>query len=285
MCSCGCGGSHKHDELVPMVGVITDIKDQTPDVKTFRVERSEGGKLFEHMPGQCAMISVPGVGEAMFSITSSPTNKKYQEFSIKRCGTLTDYLHTMEVGDELTVRGPYGRPFPVEGDDFKGKNLLFIAGGIGLAPLRSVIDYVRAKRENYGDVTIIYGARSADDLVDIAEIQNEWEKEKGFRVCLTIDRAQEGWNGHVGFVPAYVKELNVDTNATAVLCGPPIMIKFTLAELLQEGFKKDRVYTTLEMRMKCGIGKCGICNVGDKYVCKDGPVFRMDELDELPDEY
>lgn len=144
---------------------------------------------------------------------------------------------------------------------------------------------MRAKRENYGDVTIIYGARSADDLVDIAEIQNEWEKEKGFRVCLTIDRAQEGWNGHVGFVPAYVKELNVDTNATAVLCGPPIMIKFTLAELLQEGFKKDRVYTTLEMRMKCGIGKCGRCNVGDKYVCKDGPVFRMDELDELPDEY
>ena len=167
----------------------------------------------------------------------------------------------------------------------KRKNLLFIAGGIGLAPLRSVIDYVRAKRENYGEVTIIYGARSADDLVDIEEIRNEWQKEKGFNVHLTIDRPQEGWTGHVGFVPAYVKELAVNTNATAVLCGPPIMIKFTLAELLEEGFKKDRVYTTLEMRMKCGIGKCGRCNVGDKYVCKDGPVFRMDELDELPDEY
>ena len=128
-----------------MVGVITDIKDQTPDVKTFRVERPEGGKLFEHMPGQCAMISVPGVGVAMFSITSSPTNKKYQEFSIKRCGTLTDYLHTMEVGDELTVRGPYGNAFPVE-TVLKGQNLLFVAGGIGLAPLRSVINYVMDNR-------------------------------------------------------------------------------------------------------------------------------------------
>lgn len=146
MCSCGCGGSHKHDELVPMVGVITDIKDQTPDVKTFRVVSPQGGKLFEHMPGQCAMLAVPGVGEAMFSITSSPTNKEYQEFSIKRCGSLTDYLHTMEVGDEITVRGPYGNSFPVE-TALKGQNLLFIAGGIGLAPLRSVINYVLDKRE------------------------------------------------------------------------------------------------------------------------------------------
>ena len=273
-----------NEMLIPSVAVITDVRTDTPDVKTFRVLTPEGKKPFEHMPGQCAMLSIPGVGEALFSITSSPTEPDFVEFSIKKCGCVTQWLHGMEEGQQITIRGPYGNGFPVD-TDFAGKDLLFIAGGIGLAPLRSVIDYVRAKRENYGDVTIIYGARSADDLVDIAEIQNEWEKEKGFRVCLTIDRAQEGWNGHVGFVPAYVKELNVDTNATAVLCGPPIMIKFTLAELLQEGFKKDRVYTTLEMRMKCGIGKCGRCNVGDKYVCKDGPVFRMDELDELPDEY
>ena len=181
MCSCGCGGSHKHDELVPMVGVITDIKDQTPDVKTFRVERPEGGKLFEHMPGQCAMISVPGVGEAMFSITSSPTNKEYQEFSIKRCGTLTDYLHTMEVGDELTVRGPYCNAFPVE-TVLKGQNLLFVAGGIGLAPLRSVINYVMDNRENYGTVDILYGSRSKEDLVGLDEIQNEWTKDKGVNI-------------------------------------------------------------------------------------------------------
>ena len=273
-----------NETLIPKVGVITDIRRDTPDVKTFRVVGTDGKKLFKHMPGQCAMVSIPGVGESMFSITSSPTNEEYMEFSIKKCGCVTEVIHSLEVGAQVTVRGPYGRNFPVE-EDFKGKDLLFIAGGIGLAPLRSVINYVRHYRENYGKVVIVYGARSKDDLVDIDEIKNEWVNEKDFEVYLTIDREQEGWDGHVGFVPAYVKELGLDPNMTAVLCGPPIMIKFTLAGLLELGFDKSRVYTTLELRMKCGVGKCGRCNVGDKFVCKDGPVFRMTELDELPDEY
>ena len=273
-----------NETLIPKVGVITDIRKDTPDVKTFRVVGTDGKKLFEHMPGQCAMVSVPGVGECMFSITSSPTNQEYMEFSIKKCGCVTTVLHALEVGAMVTVRGPYGKNFPVEGD-FKGKDLLFIAGGIGLAPLRSVINYVRHYRENYGKVVIVYGARSADDLVDFKEIQTEWKNEPNFEVYLTIDRPQEGWDDHVGFVPSYVKELGLDKNMTAVLCGPPIMIKFTLQGLLELGFEKSRVYTTLELRMKCGVGKCGRCNVGDKFVCKDGPVFRMDELDELPDEY
>ena len=273
-----------NETLIPKVGVITDIRKDTPDVKTFRVVGTDGKKLFEHMPGQCAMVSVPGVGECMFSITSSPTNQEYMEFSIKKCGCVTTVLHALEVGAMVTVRGPYGKNFPVEGD-FKGKDLLFIAGGIGLAPLRSVINYVRHYRENYGKVVIVYGARSADDLVDFEEIQTEWKNEPNFEVYLTIDRPQEGWDDHVGFVPSYVKELGLDSNMTAVLCGPPIMIKFTLQGLLELGFEKSRVYTTLELRMKCGVGKCGRCNVGDKFVCKDGPVFRMDELDELPDEY
>ncbi len=272
------------ETLIPKIGVVTDIRKDTPDVKTFRVVGTDGKKLFQHMPGQCAMVSVPGVGECMFSITSSPTNEEYMEFSIKKCGCVTEVLHAMEVGQQITVRGPYGRPFPVE-EDFKGKDLLFIAGGIGLAPLRSVINYVRHYRENYGKVVIVYGARSKDDLVDIEEIKTEWMNEPNVDVYLTIDRAQEGWDGHVDFVPAYVKELNPDPNMTAVLCGPPIMIKFTLAGLLELGFDKSKVYTTLELRMKCGVGKCGRCNVGDKFVCKDGPVFRMTELDELPDEY
>ena len=273
-----------NDSLIPSVGVVTDIRRDTPDVKTFRVVGTDGKKLFEHLPGQCAMVSIPGVGESMFSITSSPTNKEFMEFSIKKCGCVTEVIHALEVGNQITVRGPYGRNFPVE-EDFKGKDLLFIAGGIGLAPLRSVINYVRHYRENYGKVVIVYGARSKDDLVDINEIKTEWINEKDFDVYLTIDREQEGWDGHVGFVPAYVKELGLDTNMTAVLCGPPIMIKFTLQGLLELGFTKDRIYTTLELRMKCGVGKCGRCNVGDKFVCKDGPVFRMDQLDELPDEY
>ncbi len=230
------------------------------------------------------MLSVPGVGEGMFSITSSPTVEEYMEFSIKKCGCLTSWLHMMEPGQEITIRGPYGNGFPVEGA-LKGRDLLFIAGGIGLAPLHSVINYVRAKRENYGSVQVIYGSRSADDLVDYAEILNEWENDPGIEVNLTIDREQEGWDGHVGFVPNYVKELSPDLKKTVLMCGPPIMIKFTLAGLKELGFSETQVYTTMELRMKCGVGKCGRCNIGSKYVCKDGPVFRFDELGELPDEY
>ena len=273
-----------NEALIPIVGVITDIRKDTPDVKTFRVVTPDGKKAFEHMPGQCAMLSIPGVGEAMFSITSSPTNTEFMEFSIKKCGCVTSWLHSCEVGQMVTIRGPYGNGFPVE-TAFKGKNMRFIAGGIGLAPLRSVINYVRANRANYGTVDIVYGSRSMDDLVDFKEIEEEWKNEKDFNVFLTIDREQEGWNGHVGFVPAYVKEVNIPTDRTAILCGPPIMIKFTLQALLELGFNKEQVYTTLEFRMKCGVGKCGRCNVGNKYICKDGPVFRMDQLEELPSEY
>ncbi|MBM6920328.1 FAD/NAD(P)-binding protein [Phocea massiliensis] len=272
------------ETLIPKVGVVTDIRIDTPDVKTFRVVGLDGNKLFEHMPGQCAMVSIPGVGEAMFSITSSPTNKEFMEFSIKKCGCLTTWLHMMEPGQQVTVRGPYGNAFPVE-TALKGKDLLFIAGGIGLAPLRSVINYVRDKRDQYGSVQIIYGSRSKADLVDYQEIINEWMTDTGVEVNLTIDREEEGWDGHVGFVPNFVKELNPDLNKTVLLCGPPIMIKFTLAGLKELGFTETQVYTTMELRMKCGVGKCGRCNIGDKYVCKDGPVFRFDELDELPNEY
>ena len=273
-----------YESLVPSFGVVTDIRQDTPDVKTFRVVGVDGKKPFVHIPGQCAMLSIPGVGEAMFSITSSPTVEEYMEFSIKKCGCLTDWLHKMDVDQEILIRGPYGNGFPVE-TDFKGKDLLFIAGGIGLAPLRSVINYVRHYRSNYGKVDIVYGSRSADDLVDYKEIIDEWCNEEGINVYLTIDREQEGWDGHVGFVPNYVKELNFDTNKTAIICGPPIMIKFTLAGLTELGFEKTQVFTTMELRMKCGVGKCGRCNIGSKYVCKDGPVFRCDQLDELPNEY
>ena len=276
--------SERKEMLIPKIGVITDIRIDTPDVKTFRVLTPDGKKPLIHKPGQCAMLSMPGVGEAMFSITSSPTNEEYMEFSIKKCGCVTEWLHSAEVGQQVTIRGPYGNAFPVD-TEFAGKDLLFIAGGIALAPLRSVINYVRHYRDRYGKIDIVYGARSKEDLVDYNEIIEEWMKDEGVDVHLTIDREQEGWDGHVGFVPNFVKELAFSTDKTVILCGPPIMIKFTLAGLMEMGFSRDQIYTTLEMRMKCGIGKCGRCNVGSKYVCKDGPVFRMDELSELPDEY
>ena len=272
------------EPLMPTIGVVTDIRIDTPDVKTFRVVTPDGKKAFEHKPGQCAMLSIPGVGEAMFSITSSPTNEEYMEFSIKKCGCVTEWLHSMEVGQEITIRGPYGHPFPVD-TEFVGKDMLFIAGGIGLAPLRSVINYCRHYRDRYGSIDIVYGSRSKEDLVDFQEILDVWCKEDGINVHLTIDREQPDWDGHVGFVPNYVKELGFDTRKTVVMCGPPIMIKFTLGGLMELGFDRTHIYTTMELKMKCALGKCGRCNIGDKYVCKDGPVFRFDQLDELPDEY
>ncbi len=291
------------DTLIPSVGIITDIRQDTSDVKTFRVnaigpDGKPDGKLFEHMPGQCAMVSVPGVGEGMFSITSSPTNKEFMEFSIKRCGHLTTFLHQLEVGSLITVRGPYGRPFPVnetvevQGVNLKGEDLLFIAGGIGLAPLRSVINYVKDNRADYGEVDVVYGARTVKDLVDTDDLAL-WKNEiEGFHVHLTIDVEEENWQEHVdnvGFVPNYVKELvaagKISKNKKVLICGPPIMIKFTLQGLLEQGFTYEQVFTTMELRMKCAIGKCGRCNIGSKYVCKDGPVFRFDELNALTGEY
>ena len=271
------------DELVPEICTVTEITDETPDTKTFRVEAADGGGLFGHMPGQCAMLGVPGAGEAMFSISSSPTDGGHKAFSIKRVGALTAHLHGLSPGAQLAIRGPYGRPFPV--GDMAGKGLLFVAGGIGLAPLRSVIRYCFHHRESYGDIDIVYGARSAPDMVFFGELMQEWPKMKDTNVYPTIDRPQDGWGGHVGFVPAYLEELAPRADRTALICGPPVMIKYALESLAKIGFKKEQVYTTLEMKMKCGIGKCGRCNLGPKYICKDGPVFRCDELEGLPEEY
>ena len=278
MCNCG-------NHLLPTIGVITDIFDETADVKTFRVEAPGGGKPLEHLPGQCAILSAPGMGEAIFSITSSPTNTEYMEFSIKRCGTITDFLHyNVEPGQEIAIRGPYGNHFPVE-DKLKGKDILFIAGGIGLAPLRSVINYMLDKRADYGSIDIVYGARSKEDFTRYQELTEIWPQQPDTRVHLTIDKPQDNWDGNVGFVPAFLKALEFSNDKTVLLCGPPIMIKLCLAALVEMGFSKSQVYTTLELKMKCGVGKCGRCNIGKQYVCKDGPVFTCDQLDEMPDEY
>ncbi|MCL2365350.1 MAG: FAD/NAD(P)-binding protein [Defluviitaleaceae bacterium] len=275
------------NHLMPQPARITHIQSDTSDTKTFRVVDAHGNIPFPHRPGQCAMLGVPGVGEAMFSIASSPTNTACFEFSIKAVGQLTYHLHAMQPDDALTIRGPFGRPFPVD-TVLRGQDLLFVAGGIGIAPLRSVIRYVLDKRNDYGRVDIVYGARSAADLVYLDEIKTEWMDAPNVHIHLTIDRTEIGWDGHVGFVPAYIKELydiHAPAKRTALICGPPVMIKYSLQALLELGFAKHQIYTTLEMRMKCGIGQCGRCNVGHKMVCIDGPVFRCDELEELPDEY
>ena len=274
----------ERDSFIPYVGKIIDIRDETPDVKSFRVVGTDGKKLFKHIPGQCAMLIVPGVGESMISITSSPTVEEYQEFSIKKCGCVTSWLHSAEPGQEIAIRGPIGNGFPVD-TVFKGKDILVIAGGIGIAPVHSVVDYMMAHRSDYGRIQVIYGSRSKQDLVKLDQIQNEWTASPNTSINLTIDNPQPDWDGHVGFVPPYVTELNPDPSMTVIMCGPPILIHLSLDALKKLGFKDTQVFTTMEMRMQCGIGKCGRCNIGDKFVCKDGPVFSFDQLGELPPEY
>ena len=274
---CTCHGN----PLVPQVVKVIKITQETPDVKTFRMQTPDGKKPFAPLPGQLGMISVVGVGEGMFSITAQ--GEDWIESSIKKVGMLTEAFHELAEGQEIAIRGPYGNHFPVEA--LKGKDLIFIGGGIGLAPVRSLIRYCMEHREDYGHIDIVYGSRSPEDLCFKEDLFQNWPKEKDTRVEITVDRGNETWEGKVGFVPAYVEELAFSPeNKKVILCGPPIMIKFTSEALVRMGFAKEDVITTLEMRMKCGIGKCGRCNIGSKYVCLDGPVFNLAELDELPDE-
>jgi len=271
----------------PMKMRIASITQETSDVKTFRLhfcDEAEGAS-FTFRPGQFGLYSVFGAGEATFCVASSPTRKGYIECSVKRAGKVTADLHQCNEGDILGFRGPYGNWFPL--DEMKGRNLLFVGGGIGLAPLRSVIWNVLDWRDQFAQVSILYGARSVGDLVYKGELK-EWQERGDVETVYTVDPGGETpeWEGKVGFVPTVLEAMKPSPEGTVVItCGPPIMIKFVLVSLTQLGFPLEAVYTTLENRMKCGIGKCGRCNVGSKYVCKDGPVFRCSELKELPQEF
>ncbi len=283
---CDCKTREVASPLLPHIATINKVIDETSNIKTFQVAFDEPGVLenFGNMPGQCCMLSILGVGESMISITSSPTRKGMLEFSIVKVGRLTDAIHELGEGDKMAIRGPYGNNFPYE--MMKGKNLLIIAGGIGLAPVRSLIDYALDNRDDYGRVDIVYGARSTDLLCFKYDVFDKWPKVKDTHVHVTIDREEENWNGHVGFVPSYVEELAFSAeNTIAVTCGPPIMIKFVLQALEKMGFKDEDIITTLEMNMRCGIGKCGRCNIGEKYICVDGPVFNLSQIKKLPPEF
>ncbi|MBC7248150.1 MAG: FAD/NAD(P)-binding protein [Actinobacteria bacterium] len=229
------------------------------------------------------MVGIPGVGESMFCISSSPTEKGYLRFSIMKMGKNTTALHELEAGDSFFVRGPLGNNFPLE--EWKGKNIITIGGGIGQAPLRPVIQWIRDNRDDFGELTVIYGARTSADHCFKTEFEDL--NSCGDACChLAVDVEEEGWPHFVGFVPTLLMEVSPSPeNAIAVTCGPPIMIKFVLQNLEKLGFTPDQVYTTLENRMKCGIGKCGRCNVGHLYVCKDGPVFSYSQLKEIPEAF
>jgi sulfhydrogenase subunit gamma (sulfur reductase) len=271
----------------PELMVIKDIIDETPDVKTFKLQfkNPDVQKNFNFKAGQFAEYSVFGEGECTFCIASSPTRMDYLECSFKQAGKVTNALRKLNVGDTIGLRGPYGNYFPIE--EMKGKNIVFIAGGIGLAPVRCIIWNTLDLRDQFKDITIIYGARTAADLVYKNELK-EWQSMSGIKTVVTVDPGGEtpDWKDEIGFVPTIVeKTAPAYENTVAIICGPPIMIKFTLPVLQKLGFKDENIVTTLENRMKCGLGKCGRCNVGSVYVCKDGPVFNYSQLKDLPDEY
>jgi sulfhydrogenase subunit gamma (sulfur reductase) len=251
-------------------------------VKTFQISLSgdKSRDVFEYLPGQFLEISVFGVGEAPISITSPPTRKDL-EISVKRAGAVTECLHKAEVGDVIGIRGPYGNGFPL--DKLKGGDVLFIGGGIGLAPLRSLINFMFDNRGKFGRIFILYGAKTPEDLVFRDEL-GSWMKEKDTEVYVTVDKKDSKWKGDVGVVPKLLEKINPDLeNTYAVVCGPPVMIKFTVKALIDMGFSDDQIIFTLERMMKCGIGKCGHCNIGSKYVCIDGPVFSYAEMKDVPE--
>ncbi len=263
---------------------ITEEASGARGIKTFRLSLPDKkrGDNFEYKPGQCAMVSVLGLGECFFALSSSPTQKGFLEVSVLKLGKVTMALHEKEIGESLTVRGPYGNGFPVE--DWEGKKILCIGGGIGQAPLRSLIKYVLDTRDKYEKLDVIYGARSSSDLC-YKEEMFEMEKRDDVDVHLSIDKEEEGWDRFVGFVPTNLMRVEPSPeNTIAITCGPPIMIKFVIENLEKLGFADSQIYTTLEMRMKCGIGKCGRCNIGNLYVCKDGPVFSWEQLRQVQGE-
>jgi sulfhydrogenase subunit gamma (sulfur reductase) len=272
---------------VPHCMTVKEIIQETSDIKTFKLafQDDEAKKEFDFQSGQFALYSVFGQGEATFCISNSPTRKEHIECSIKRVGKVSSAFHALNVGDTVGFRGPYGNSFPL--DEMRGKNLIFAGGGIGLAPLRSLIWNCIDTRQDFGDITIVYGARSTADLVYKRELK-EWVGMEGLNTVLAVDPGgeDESWEGEIGFVPAVLEKANPSPkNAMVITCGPPIMIKFVLLSLDKMGFTPAQVITTLEMKMKCGLGKCGRCNIGHAYVCKHGPVFSYEQLKELPNEY
>ncbi|WP_461211196.1 FAD/NAD(P)-binding protein [Desulfocurvus sp. DL9XJH121] len=270
---------------LPDLATIIEVVEETETIKTFRVVLDNEDKMrtFTFIPGQVAQLSVFGTGESTFVINSSPTRMDYLQFSVMKTGEVTTRLHTLSAGDHVGVRAPLGNGFDIE--SMRGKNLLFVGGGIGMAPLRTLIVYVLDNRDQFGDVSIFYGARGPADFCFKEDLE-AWEAREDVMMLRTVDSTCDLWGGCVGLVPNVLLERRPSSeNCVAITCGPPIMIKFAMKALFELGFPPERIVTTLEKRMKCGVGLCGRCNIGHKFVCKDGPVFTKAELDELPQEF
>jgi sulfhydrogenase subunit gamma (sulfur reductase) len=266
---------------------VINVRQHTADVKSVRIafRDPKRAEAFSFRVGQFGIYSLFGAGESTFNICSSSDTKDYLEFCFRRTGRVTDALWNVEEGDTIGFRGPYGNGYPME--KWKGKNLIFIGGGIAMPPIRCAIWYALNNRDRFGHITIVYGARTVGDLVFADELR-QWAQYDGVRVISCVDPGGEtpDWKGEIGFVPTVVEKANIPAeNAVALVIGPPIMIQFTLPILSKMKLGDQDIYTSLENRMKCGLGKCGRCNCGPVYVCIDGPVFSLAELKKMPKDY
>lgn len=265
--------------FVPEMATIKHAENLTAQDRLFEIELP-GGKDLGHKPGQFVEVSIYGFGEAPISVSSSPARRGSFELCVRELGGLTGKLHTLGAGDRVGIRGPFGNGFPME--NFEGANCLIVAGGIGMAPLRSVIDTILADRDRYGRMVLLYGNRSPDDILFRDELK-AWAEDDRNQVLVTIDRPAEGWDGHVGVVTTLFERIDLGSSRRVVVAvvGPPVMYRFVYAELSMRHIPNDHIYFSLERRMKCGVGKCGHCQIEGKYVCIDGPVFTGEGLGQF----
>ncbi len=272
---------------LPKLVTIEDIYEEGPGVRSFRLVFKDKAlrDSFDFKAGQFGLYSAFGLGEATFCIASSPTRKGYFQCTFRNTGRVTGALYALSIGDTIGFRGPYGNAFPIE--EWKNKNIVFVAGGIGLPPVRSVIWNCLDRREYFGKITVVYGAKTVKELTYKEELKH-WDDRTDVTLVQTVDPGGETpeWKGKVGFVPTVLEEAAPKSeNSIAVVCGPPIMIKFVLKTLTDLGFDDNSIYTTLENKMKCGVGKCGRCNVGDIYICKEGPVYTAAEIKKMYNDF
>jgi len=266
---------------LPDIAVIEKIKQETGTIKTFKLRflDKEVQKSFTFLPGQFVEVSVFGVGEAPISLCSSPFNKKFFEFSVRCVGNVTNALCRLGEGDIVGIRGPYGNDFPLE--KFENKNVVMVGGGVGLPPIKSLIEYIVEKRESFKKLWLLYGAKDPTDII-FKEEMKKWEKIEEFNLLITVDKPTPEWKGNVGVVTTLFDKTEIPAeNTVGVTCGPPIMMKFVVQNFQKIGLKDDQTFLSMERLMQCGIGKCGHCNIGKKYVCQDGPIFTYKELKEL----
>lgn len=265
----------------PMKAKIVKAKKLTDMEKFFRIEL-DGKKDLGHLPGQFVQVSMFGYGEAPISVCSSSTEQGYFDLTVRRMGTLTNALHKLEAGDVLGIRGPFGNTFPL--DKMLGKNILIVAGGLGIVPLRSLINYILAKRKDFGEVSILLGCKSPKDMLFGDEIA-DWQKRTDIKFNCTVDKADPDWKGNVGLITSLIPGVNLSPKQTyAVVVGPPIMYKYVIVELLKKNIPDHQIVVSLERKMKCGLGKCGHCQIRDVYVCQCGPVFTYEQMKQLEGE-